>query len=200
MPKKRRNVRRRGRNNRGPSRNAMLPSVRAMKSLSTPYVFRLCNSGDIVSTPGGQLNVAIPVDPSSSGINFDEWETITLLFSQFRVVAFSVQFCLTDNTLNGAPVCIGGSFSSFAAPGSYNAVAENADSRFWQASLDKTRTGYKHTLRFPRRIDFSNTGTPVPGDWAGAPGAIQVFASGWPESTNCVSYLVEGFYEFMSRS
>jgi len=186
------------------SNGGLSPMLRATKSLSTPYVFRFAQSGDITSNGSGILSSAIVCDPSSSGQNFSEWSSLITLFTQFRVLAFRVQFCLTgdqkDTGLSGAPVAIAGSFSSLSAPGSYDTVIENADSKFWQASNDKTRFGYTHTLKFPRKIDYTNVGTPVPGDFAGAPGAITLYASGWPNTTNCISTLIEGFYEFKSRT
>lgn len=204
MRTNRRNVRRRRARGRG-RRNAMLPSVRALRSLNTPIVVRLGAPLGISSNGSGIVNTFIPCDPTSSGINFGEWADLAALYTSFRCLELSVQFCINSNPSlsggsNGAPLMIGGSFSSLGAPGSYSAIAENADAHMWQISTDSSKTGYTHTLRLPRNLGFANIAVPVPGDFAGAPGAIQIFGTGFPNSTNVVSALIAGYYEFRSRS
>lgn len=201
MPRRRNNVRRRRGSNRRPRRNAMLPSFASMRNLNTSVFARLCQVGGMVSNGSGVVTQFIPMDPTSTGLNFNEWPDYAALYSQFRIIAARVTFMPVLGTFtSGDALIVGSSFSSFSAPTSYSAVAENADSVLYNLARDTSSRGIKHTLRLPRKVGFSNVGTPVPGDWAGAPGAIQMYAEGFDATVTVGSLLIECIYEFKSRS
>jgi len=184
----------------GRSNNSSMGNIR---SLQANYIVRLAQPIALTTNGSGIVNQAIVCDPSSTGQNFPEYKSISGLYSTVRILGFRVQFCVQNvqtTGFTGAPMVVGGALSTLGSPGSYDAVCQNADSKFWALGSDHSRFGYTHTLRLRRNLAFANVGSPDPGDFAGCPGCIQVYASTWPNGTTIASCLVEGIYEFKSRT
>ncbi len=172
-------------------------------SLNTVYEFRLAGHATVNSV-SGVVDTFIATDPSSSGWNCSEWSTLSSLFSEFRVKHFQVQLCRSnwdkDSTVNPTQptylVCA--NLGTAVAPGSYAAVADNADSKLW-AAWDCSPHGYTHKMDC-RGIGWSQVTTPTTEPFAGAPGSIQIYGSfGNSNTTGILHLLISGVYEFRSR-
>jgi len=168
----------------------------SLKTLSRVVPFRFAVVGGLSSDSKGVAALAVPADPSSQ---FSEWTSLITLYTSFRVRALRVQIVPVMGLTQGFALAVAGSMSSLSTPTSYSTIAENADSTLIYLGQTGVR-GYTHKLPLRGNIEFANTGTPVPGDYAGAPGAIQMYGEGFAVSITVASILVEGFYEFRSRS
>jgi hypothetical protein len=174
----------------------------SLLSQDTVYRFRL--SGNVtVSYTTGAINTALSCDPSASGSNFPEWAQLSVLFQQVRLVEFCAQFCCprndTSSTQNFQPLAIGSSLATAASPGSYAAVADLADCKYYSFWKDTSPLGYTHHLK-PGHLQWAIVSTPNPGNYAGCPGGIQLYAAGGASPSTALQALVWGVYEFRSRA
>jgi len=172
----------------------------AFVSLDTVYTFRLAGSARLAYT-STVINTFYACDPSSGGVNFGEWSTLSALFSEFRMVRFSIRLVpswFPNDTASYQPLWIAGNLGTAVNPGSTAALADNADSMIWNAHGDHTSNGYKHTLH-GRGLGWSQVTTPTVEPFAGAPGSIQLYGSCSASPTDAYDVLVEGVYEFRSR-
>jgi hypothetical protein len=170
--------------------------------LNTVYRFRLGGYATL-STSTGVINTFFACDPSASGVNFGEWSTLSALFSEFRMVSFQVSFTtflpIGFSASQLGAVGIAANLGTATNPGSYAALADNADCKLWQALKDVSKTGYTHTL-YGKGLNWSQVTTPTVEPYAGAPGSIQVYHnSGSASFTDIIQCLVSGIYEFRSR-
>lgn len=173
--------------------------------LNTIYTFRLGGHSTISQT-SGVVNTFIACDPSATGVNFPEWATLSSLFSEFRLKLFQVQFVIApfNTTALGTavsvpPIMICGNLGTAVAPGSYAAIADNADAKLWAAAKDTSKNGYTHRLS-GTHLNFSQVTTPTTEPYAGAPGSIQVYGSfGSTSQADVIHVLISGVYEFRSR-
>jgi hypothetical protein len=172
-------------------------------SLSNPlssYIFRLGGYAAI-NQVAGIIDTFFPADPSATGLNFPEWATLATLFSNFRLVQLKVQFVrsfLSTVTTLGAPM-ICSNLGTAIAPGSYAAVADNADSKFWNGYSSISNLGYTHIMN-ATDLNFSQVTTPTLTPYAGAPGCIQIYSSlGAVNVTPAYQCLITGIYEFRIR-
>jgi len=178
------------------SKNKTSSVSRSLKSLGRVVPFRFAVVGGLSSDSKGVVSSVVVADPSSQ---FSEWSSLITLYTQVRIRALRVQIIPAIGLTQGYALAVAGSMSSLAAPTAYSTIAENADSVLIYLGQTGVR-GYTHRLKLTRNIEFANTGTPVPGDYAGCPGAIQIYGEGFTASATVASTLVEGFYEFRSRS
>jgi hypothetical protein len=172
-------------------------------SLSNPlssYIFRLGGYAAI-NQVSGIIDTFFPADPSASGLNFPEWSTLTALFSNFRLIQLKVQFVrsfVSTVTTLGAPM-ICSNLGTAVAPGSYAAVADNADAKFWNGYSSTGNLGYTHVMK-ATDLNFSEVTTPTTTPYAGAPGSIQVYSNlGSTNVTPAYQCLITGIYEFRIR-
>ncbi len=179
--------------------------AKSFVNLNTVYTFRLGGHSTITQT-SGVINTFIATDPSSSGVNFPEWSTLSSLFSEFRMKHFQVQFVVAPFNLTNLgtavsipPLMICGNLGTAVAPGSYAAVADNADAKLWAAAKDTSKNGYTHSIS-GTHLNFSQVTTPTTEPYAGAPGSIQIYGSfGSTTQADVVHVLISGVYEFRSR-
>jgi len=166
----------------------------------TPYNIVLKGFATVSSTSGSTINNYIPCDPSSAGFGFAEWSSLVTLFSEVRILRFTLQF-VTYNVTTGAntPVAIGYNPVGTGVPGSEGAVVQLADSRYWACGSDRSKLGLKFSVTFDPRLDFSPTSTVVTTPYAGCPGCVQTFGSGFGVSTPYYKVLVMGLYQFRGR-
>lgn len=171
--------------------------------LNRVYRFRL-GGHTTVGYSSGTLDDFFPCDPSASGLGFPEWTTLAALFSEFKLVSLTIQLVRQRQATNvttefNNPVMIAGNLGTAAAPGSYSALADNADSFMWNASQSTSDRGIYHTLH-GTGLNYSQVTTPTTEPYAGAPGSIQLFGtatSGTPGDV--IHALVIGIYDFRSR-
>jgi hypothetical protein len=171
--------------------------------LNTDYRFRL-GGHTTLATTGGVIDTFVACDPSPSGWNSPEWSTLSSLFSEFRLIKLSVQFVRANwiasgvATVSNPTLLIAGNLGTAIAPGSYAALADNADSKMWSA-CDTSPTGYTHTLS-GKQLGWSQVTTPTTEPFAGAPGSIQIYGTfGGSSTAGVVHVLISGIYEFRSR-
>jgi hypothetical protein len=169
-------------------------------SLNQTYRFRLGGYASLASSAGA-INSFVAADPSASGWNSPEWSSLTSLFSEFRLVSLSVTFTplYYDGAVGSAPpAIIAGNLATAVAPGSYAALADNADAKMWNFLSDRSMHGYTHTIK-ATNLNFSQVTTPTVEPYAGAPGSIQFYVSGLPTTATWMYLLISGIYEFRSR-
>jgi len=177
-------------------------------NLNKVYRFRLGGESNITQT-AGVINTFFACDPSSGGTNFPEWSTLSALFSEFRLVEYGIELITDWQTSNnstigttalGVPaVLCAGNLGTAVAPGSYTAVADNADSCWYQASRDTSTRGFRHAID-GRGVGWSQVTTPTVTPYAGAPGCIQIYgAFGASNQSSALRALVWGIYDFRSR-
>lgn len=135
-----------------------------------------------------------------------EWTAITSLYSQVRMIEFSVYFTPVSpedtkviTSSGGNASYVSGVLSSVsAAPTTRSQVWDNADAKIFCPLSMTTGKAFKHTIR-PRSLNWAVVTTPNPGSYAGCPGAIQYYGDGFPGSTPIFAVSMEGIYEFRSR-
>lgn len=173
----------------------------SLVSLNTVYRFRLAGVFTLSMT-SGTINTYAACDPSAAGINFSEWSTLSALFSEFRLVEFGCQIVPNNNVSTGTSSCgalaVCGNLGTAIAPGSYAAVADNADSKLMNL-YTTTPLGYTHVID-GRGIEWSQVTTPTTEPYAGAPGSIQFFSNfGSASVSDIFRIIVWGIYDFRSR-
>jgi hypothetical protein len=174
----------------------------SMISLNTTYRFRLGGHAFLSST-AGVIDTFFAADPSAAGTNFPEWSTLSALFSEFKLVEFGVQFsrgAISVSSASFAPAMICGNLGTAVAPGSYAAVADNADSKLYAFLHDTSVLGYTHIIRDHNQLNYSQVTTPTIEPYAGAPGSIQIYCGGGSGAqAGVIHCLVWGIYDFRSR-
>jgi hypothetical protein len=168
------------------------------------YRFRLAGYTTIVANGSGVINTFIAFDPSSTGANFPEWTTLTALFSEFRMVEFGIQLVQSDLITAPSPTCqplaVASNLGTAGSPGSYNAIADNADCVLYNWCCDTSPKGLKHVVR-QLGLGWSQVTTPTTEPYAGAPGSMQFYGTTGAASFagKQIGLLAWGVYEFRSR-
>lgn len=171
------------------------------------YRFRLGGYTTLGRT-AGVSNAFIAADPSASGWNSPEWATLSALFSEFRLVELSIRISRVNpasitQTMPCLAIC--SNLGTAVNPGSYAAVADNADAVLfaWQDTSKAVdhRSGMIHTMK-ATGLNWSQVTTPTVEPYAGAPGSIQFYADNSAASgTDTIIYqiLISGIYDFRIR-
>jgi hypothetical protein len=168
------------------------------------YMIRLAGYTTIVANGSGIINTFIAFDPSSTGANFPEWTLLTGLFSEFRLKEFGVQIIQNDSITAPSPTCqplaVASNLGTAGAPGSYNAIADNADCKLYNWCCDASNKGYTHSVK-NLGLNYSQVTTPTTEPYAGAPGSIQFYGTLGTASYagKQLGLLAWGVYEFRSR-
>jgi hypothetical protein len=151
-------------------------------------------------TAGGIINSFIASDPSSSGWNSPEWSDISALFSEFRLVSFSVEIVSSHGGGTSVfPLAICSNLGTATAPTSYAIVADNADSVLY-SWFDQTPMGLTHSMRCTG-VGWSQVATPTTTPYAGSPGCIQFYSNNGSGTGAGVAFtmMIKGVYEFRIR-
>lgn len=173
----------------------------SLLSLNTSFPVRLAQTVTLTSDSGGVVAFSMFADPSSSGQNFPEYSTWTTLFNQVRVKTFRITIAPVSNntalSLN-YPGMIAGCLTTLGVPTSMTSVSENADSKLyaWEVEVHPMI----HSIKYSPRPVWADITTPDPGDNIGCPGCIIGYFEGLSVSTDSFRMLVEGIYEFRSRT
>lgn len=174
----------------------------SLLSLNTPFPFRFAQFTTLQANSGGVCAFSIAVDPSSSGTNFAEYSTVITLFNQVRVKSFKITIgpVNTPTSLTQTyPGVVAGCLTTLGNPTSSNAVVENADSVMY-AWNNFTMAPFNHSLKINPKPVWADVTTPDPGDNIGCPGCIIGYFEGLPISSDAFRVLIEGVYEFRSRT
>jgi hypothetical protein len=170
----------------------------------TTYNITLKGFSTLTVSGAGVLAVAIPADPSSAGYNFAEYADLSAIFTEVRILAFSIQTApIIDNATAltaGTPVLVGFNPNVSSAPASEGAVATLIDSTYWLAGADRSTRGSIFHVNYDRRLDFSLTSSVTVTPYAGCPGSFQLYGSGYPNGSVIGKALVLGLYQFRGRS
>jgi hypothetical protein len=187
---------------------------RGVRSMNTVMRARLVDNAQpltyVSSNGSGLLAGYQNADPSGgSGATWTsaEYSTISALFSQVRLIEFSIYFSPVSpedtkqiNTSGGNACYVSGVLSSVsAAPTTRTQVWDNADAKIFNCLSMTTGRPFKHTIRPRGKLGWAVVTTPNPGSYAGCPGAIQYYGDGFSPSVPCFSISMEGIYEFRSR-
>jgi len=166
----------------------------------TSYNVVLKGFSTMTSTTGSTITAFIPSDPSGSGYGFAEWSSLVSLFSEVRILRLTIQL-VSYNVTTGAntPVAVGFNPTTSAAPSNEGAVIQLADSEYWACNADRTNRGLKFDVSFDSRLGFSTTSSVTTTPYAGCPGSIQIYGSGFGVSTAYFKVLVMGLYQFRGR-
>lgn len=185
-------------------------SVGLAGSLVNPlsvYRFRL-GGYTVLGRTAGVTNAFIAADPSASGWNSPEWSTLSALFSEFRLVQLGIKICRTNpasitTTIPNLAIC--SNLGTATNPGSYAAVADNADACFFSYSdtskASDHKSGQIHVMN-ATDLNWSQVTTPTVEPFAGAPGSIQLYGDNTLASgTDTIIYqiLIWGIYDFRIR-
>jgi len=165
----------------------------------TPYKFFLGGYTTLV-TAGGIINSFIASDPSASGWNSPEWSSISSLFSEFRLISFSIEIVSTHNGGTVVfPLAICSNLGTATAPTSYAVVADNVDSRLY-SWFDQSQKGIIHSMSCTE-VGWSQVTTPTTTPYAGSPGCIQFYSNNGTGTGAGVAFvmLIKGVYEFRIR-
>jgi len=176
-------------------------------SMNQVYRFRLGGYAVVDSTTG-VINAFVSADPSAAGVNFPEWSSLSALFNEFKLVSLSVQFQMGPwampatwgvSSIGPPNLMIASDLNLASNPGSYAALADNADSTMISPRLSATH-GYTHTLH-GTELGWSQVATPTITPYAGAPGSVQFYGGfGTTTQTSCLQLLITGIYDFRSRT
>jgi len=208
--------RRFGRNFRGRARKRFQTRSRisrGLTDLNRVVKFRLVDNNIttyVSSSGGGVISGYQNADPSGgSGSTWqaNEWSSLTALFSEVKLIEFSMAFTPVSpedtklpSTNGGNVVYISGVLSSVAAnPSSKAQVFDNADAKMWTALSSTTGKPFVHTIRPRGPLNWAIVTTPNPGSYAGCPGAIQYYGEGFVVSTPIFAITMYGVYQFRSR-
>lgn len=173
----------------------------SLLNLNTSYMVRMAQQVTVQSTVGGVVQFSEPVDPSAAGQNFAEYSTWTTLFNQVRVKSFKITIAPIRNTVTlGAnyPGIVASCLTTLGVPTSAVSLAENADSVLYAWNV--LTKPLVHSVKFHPLPLWADITTPDPGDNIGTPGCIMGYFDGLTASTDCFRMLVEGIYEFRSRT
>jgi hypothetical protein len=177
--------------------------VQSLVSLNTVYPFRFAKVDTLTSNDSGVLAFSLPVDPSSSGQNYAEFSTVASLFNQVRIRSFKVTFGQIIVAELGEqlayPGVVAGSLTTLGSPTSTTSIVENADSKLYTWASWRVKP-MVHTIRYTTKPVWAETSAPDPGDNIGCPGCIMGYFEGLPLSTDTFRILVEGIYEFRTRT
>jgi hypothetical protein len=206
MSLRRKENKKRGRRTGGPGRSlrSLNRTVRfRLTDNNSPLLYISSNGSGIVS---GYQN-ADPSGGSGSTWTSTEWSALTSLYSEVRMIEFSIYFTPVSpedtkniTTSGGNAVTVSGVLSSVAAaPTSRAQVWDNADAKIFCCLSMTTGKPYKHTIRPGRKLNWAVVTTPNPGSYAGCPGAIQYYGDGMVASAPLFAVSMEGIYEFRSR-
>lgn len=171
------------------------------------YRFRLGGYTTMGRT-AGVTNAFIAADPSASGWNSPEWSTLSALFSEFRLVQLGIRISRTNpasitQTMPNLAIC--SNLGTATNPGSYAAVADNADACFYAyqdtSKASDHKSGQFHVMN-ATNLNWSQVTTPTVEPFAGAPGSIQFYGDNSAASgTDTIIYqiLIWGIYDFRIR-
>jgi len=167
------------------------------------YRFLLKGISTIVANGTGVVAAFLPMDPTSTGYNFAEWTDLAALFSEYRLVKYSVQFVGIYNTtaaMNYFPIGIGSNIATSSAPTSLGEVLQQADGRLWKATQQTTDLGMLFHVRPGVPLGWASIASPTNTPYAGAPGCVQIYSASQGVGANIALAMVCGLYEFRVRS
>jgi hypothetical protein len=186
---------------------------RKLRDMSTVVRFRIVDNNvspaQLSASGSGVLAGYQNADPSGgSGATWtaSEWSTITALYSEVRLVEFTVNFMPVppqDNKVSGdianylTTSTVLNSLSS--APTSSSQVYDNADGKIHCFLTTRSPKPIKVTLRPKGPLNWAVVTSPNPGSYAGCPGAIQWYTDSQVVSVVYFLIKMEGIYEFRSR-
>jgi len=151
---------------------------------------------------------ATVTSPFGSVTQFTEFAAIQTLFSNIKLTQFEISMTpsyLDDTKGDTNPAMVIASIPSapVATPGSYQVVADNADSVMWNLIVDKSGRPVYHSARPPRGLAWAGTAIPNPGAsggvMSGCPGSILFYGTGLPNNTVVFTLKATGHYKLTGR-
>jgi len=185
-----------------PSDDVDMSMAGSLISMDTIYKFRLVHGNvDVKSTGGGVVSGYENADPSGgSGSTWTalEWSSLITLFSQVKMHKFTCHFTADIGLTQGQVIAVSGVLSSLAGnPSTFDNSWDNADSKLW-APKEVSLHGFVHSIS-GSDLNWAIVTTPNPGSYAGVPGAIQWYGSGFGATVTVGQVSMEGIYCFRSR-
>jgi hypothetical protein len=175
--------------------------------LNQVVTVQLCGTAALLSNGSGVIAGVIPCDPTTtlsapftSGVMFPQFSSWNLLFSQVKCVQLDVVIVpATVDEVKGdvdAVLAIAGQLSNTTTPSSYADLNNNSDSQTYPVLLDTRGLGRYHSIRHTQDLLWASSVSPVPTPslYAGCPGGIGLYGSGFPLSSSIGSLRITGTY------
>ncbi len=182
------------------------------EALTQTIRMQLRNVAVLTSDSSGNVATYVPCDPSvnfsselGGGSQFPEWATWATLFSHVKCVQLELVLKPATTETKGDitnSLALSGNLQLAASPGTYQGVMDNADSQIYPVMFDTSGRGCYHAIRHRKNLEWASTNTPFPNSdiYSGCPGAIQIFGSGFQNSTGLCDVQVVGTYLVAIRS
>lgn len=166
------------------------------------YRFRMASTGSIQTSVAGVAQGYINLDPS--GFTGSEYTSLSALFDYVRLVRAKLTVIAINPHSDGYATgrinaqiffsCDGGKINT--NPSNAQAVIECPNTLLFSTGEPKPQSiSYN-----PPSQEWALTSSPVPGPFAGCYGEFQYYTSGLTVSTYYCTWLLEGEYEFTSRT
>jgi len=174
-----------------------------------PYVFRLSQAAALASDGSGGINGYSYNDPTGSFGNYTEHVSyLANLFTEMRIVRSqwhlvpTLPFSSNESKETTNPVLAVAIFtrnpSSLPSITSLNQVLDNQPSKLWAPCSDTSGRGLKMSAKF-NIVNFQLVTTSST-DYAGCPGGMFWYGSGFPISSNIFVLHAEIFIQYRARS
>jgi len=197
----------RQRKGRGGRRRQVLPMSRFTNLQN--YTFRISAGGQFTSDGSGNISGFIYNDPTGSFGNYTEHTSyLANLFTEMRVLRSSwhlvsqLPFSINESKeVSNGVLAVGvwqrGS-SGLPSLTSINQILDNQPSKLWACCSDTTGRGLRMSAKWSRLNYILTTATSQ--DYAGCPGGLFFYGSGFPASTACFYYHAEIFIQYRGRA
>jgi hypothetical protein len=179
----------------------------ALVDQDTVYRFRLTGGPVFLATSGAGVTKGYETaDPSGGGTwTAAEWNNLTPLFSEVRLVEFKIHLAFTgvydSNAWQGTnPTFVWNTSLSTpgAAPTAISVVWDNASAKVLNPVVGNGKV-YTMVVKPRSGLAWAAVGSADPGSYAGCPGSINYYGENFPNSISVGFYYQEGIYEFRSR-
>jgi len=211
MPKRRNSkarTRRRGGSGSGGGWKQPRASLSRFTNMQS-HVFRLSQQQGVASDGSGNVAGYSYNDPTSTLGNFTEHiNYLANLFTEYRAVRSvwhlvpQLPFNASDVKLTDNPVLAVGLFtrnpSSLPTLTSLNQVLDNQPSKLWAVCSDTSGRGLTMSGRFNNVLYQLVTTTST--DYAGAPGGLAYYGSGFPASITIFTIHIQVWLQYRARS
>jgi len=167
--------------------------MKSRTKVDQTYTLRLGAQSPITTTAGGVIAAAVLANPNGT---FIEWSSFSPLFDEVKLVSLRVEIFMLCGTTQ-ATASFGCFLSNTTTPSSEQAVLASGNSKKLGCN-NNTSIPCKIKL-VPGTLNWATTSSPAPGPYAGCPGSIQVYGSGFTPSTTITQMGVFGQYLLRGR-
>lgn len=171
-------------------------------NLNQTHMMKLSELFPVTTNGSGVAAGVLVSDPSSSGVNFSNYGSISALWKEIRIVGFNVRVVPADVKVTGtaSPFCCSFSNTSTATPTSATSILDNAGSAMMSFNSTSVK-GLLMSHRWPKTLTYAGVTTPAPSSLtAGCPGSFGWYSDGHTVSTTIVWIYLEAIYQLRTRA